>query len=225
VQRGGVVKKVLLFVALCMGLSWTVLAADEKMEEIYNNIVKSSKVQTPNSYTVKIENKSFEDALKELPKEILEGKGDPKVVVEFKKNEGVRILIENIKEEYRSLFSMYEEYFKFSGISKVQNPIELRKIIDSGKIRVDKSGSDVIVLQAWDPAQEAKDDNFAYFYLDRKRWVILEAVYYLDGNPYVKAQNSYKTYGKYYMPYKIVLTNMNDNTTDTFFFKDYLFNK
>ncbi|MBN2325349.1 MAG: hypothetical protein JXQ30_16590 [Spirochaetes bacterium] len=218
-------KKVLLLMVLCVGLSRTVFAADKQIEEIYKNIVKSSKVQTPDSYTVKIENKSFEDALKELPKEILEGKGDPKVVVEFKKNEGVRIIIENIKEEYRSLFSMYEEYFKFSGISKVQNPVELREIIDSDKIRVYKSGSEVIVLQAWDPTQEAKDDNFAYFYLDKKRWVISEAVYYLDGNPYVKAQNSYKSFGKYYMPYEIVLTNMNDNTSDTFFFKDYRFNK
>ena len=211
--------------ALCMGLSWTVLAADEKIEDIYRNIVRNSKVQTPGYYTVKIENKSFEDALKELPKEILEGNGDPRVVIEFKRGEGVRILIENIKEEYRSLFSMYEEYFKFSGISKVQNPAELREIIDSDKIRIYKSGPEVLVLQAWDPASEKKDDNFAYFYLDRNRWVISEALYYLDGNPYVKAQNSYKSFGKYYMPYKIVLTNMIDNTNDTFFFKDYQFDR
>lgn len=211
--------------ALCMGLSWTVLAADEKIEDIYRNIVRNSKVQTPGYYTVKIENKSFEDALEELPKEILEGNGDPRVVIEFKKGEGVRILIENIKEEYRSLFSMYEEYFKFSGISKVQNPAELREIIDSDKIRIYKSGPEVLVLQAWDPASEKKDDNFAYFYLDRNRWVISEALYYLDGNPYVKAQNSYKSFGKYYMPYKIVLTNMIDNTNDTFFFKDYQFDR
>ncbi len=218
-------KKVVILMALCMGLSWPVFAANEKIEDIYRNIVRYSKVQTPDYYTVKIENKSFEDALEELPKEILEGKGDPKVVIEFKRDEGVRILIENIKEEYRSLFSMYEEYFKFSGISKVQNPAELREIIDKDKIRVYKSGPDVLVLQAWDPASEEKDDNFAYFYLDRNRWVISEAVYYLDGNPYVKAQNSYKSFGKYYMPYKIVLTNMNDNTNDTFLFKDYKFDR
>jgi len=224
-QRGGAVKKVVILMALCMGLSWTVLAADEKIEDIYRNIVRNSKVQTPGYYTVKIENKSFEDALEELPKEILEGNGDPRVVIEFKRGEGVRILIENIKEEYRSLFSMYEEYFKFSGISKVQNPAELREIIDSDKIRIYKSGPEVLVLQAWDPASEKKDDNFAYFYLDRNRWVISEALYYLDGNPYVKAQNSYKSFGKYYMPYKIVLTNMNDNTNDTFFFKDYQFDR
>ena len=216
-------KKVFILMALCMGLSWTALAADETIEDIYRNIVRNSKVQTPDSYIVKIENKSFEDALEELPREILEGEGDPKVVIEFNKNEGVRILIENIKLEYRSLFSMYEEYFKFSGISKVQNPAELREIIDSDKIRVYKSEPELLILQAWDPASEKKDDNFAYFYLDRNHWVISEAVYYLDGNPYVKAQNSYKAFGKYYMPYKIVLTNMDDNTSDTFFFKEYRF--
>ena len=218
-------KKVFLILILCAGLTATGFASDETIEDVYTNIVKSSKVHTPDSYTVRIENKSFDDALEELPREILEGDGDPQVVIDFKKSRGVRILIENIKEEYRSLFSMYEEYFKFSGISKVQNPMELREIIDKDRIRIHKRSKDTLVLQAWDPSSEEKDDNYAYFYLDRKKWVISEAVYYLDGNPYVKAQNSYKPYGKYYMPYKIVLTNLNDNTSDTFFFEEYNFDR
>ena len=199
--------------------------ADVEIEEIYDNIVQMSGVNTPNSYKVIIENKSFDEALNELPPEILEGKGKPRVVISFRKKEGVKILIENIKEEYRSLFSMYEEYFKFSGISKVQNPKELREIIDRDKISVYKVEPGFVVLQAWDPQKEERDDNYAFFYLDKKKWVISEAVYYLDGNPYVKAENSYKAFGKYYMPYKIVLTNMNDNTNDVFFFKEYVFNK
>ena len=199
--------------------------ADEKIEEIYRNVAKMSGVYTPESYRVMIENESFKEALEELPKEIMEGDDQPRVVISFKKKKGVQILIENIKEEYRSLFSMYEEYFKFSGISKVQNPSELREIIDRNKISVHKTDKNVVVLQAWDPQKEQKDDNYAFFYLDRSKWVISKAVYYLDGNPYVKAENSYKTYGKYYMPYKIVLTNLTDNSSDVFFFKNYDFNE
>ena len=212
---------VLLFVFFLSGFS---IYADEKIEEIYKNVVRMSGANTPDSYRVMIENKSFDEALKELPPEILEGKDRPRVVISFTKMEGVKILIENIKEEYTSLFSMYEEYFKFSGISKVQNPKELREIIDRDKISVHKVDPNFVVLQAWDPQKDEKDDNYAFFYLDKKKWVISEAVYYLDGNPYVKAQNSYKSFGKYYMPYKIVLTNMNDNSSDVFFFKNYDFN-
>jgi len=212
---------VLLFVFFLSGFS---IYADEKIEEIYKNVVRMSGANTPDSYRVMIENKSFDEALKELPPEILEGKDRPRVVISFTMMEGVKILIENIKEEYTSLFSMYEEYFKFSGISKVQNPKELREIIDRDKISVHKVDPNFVVLQAWDPQKDEKDDNYAFFYLDKKKWVISEAVYYLDGNPYVKAQNSYKSFGKYYMPYKIVLTNMNDNSSDVFFFKNYDFN-
>ena len=212
---------VLLFVFFLSGFS---IYADEEIEKIYKNIERMSDVNTPDSYKVMIENKNFDEALEELPPEILEGKDRPRVVISFKKREGVKILIENIKEEYTSLFSMYEEYFKFSGISKVQNPKELREIIDRDKISVYKVDLNFVVLQAWDPTKEEKDDNYAFFYLDKKKWVISEAVYYLDGNPYVKAQNSYKSFGKYYMPYKIVLTNMNDNSSDVFLFRDYNFN-
>jgi hypothetical protein len=215
--------KLFIVLAAVLFLASFSLYAEERIEEIYRHIEKMSRAQTPDSYTVIIENRSFEEALKELPEEILEGEGRPRVVVSFKKNTGVKILIENIKEEYTSLFSMYEEYFKFSGISKVQNPIELREIIDSNKISIHKVEPNIVVLQAWDPQKEENDDNYAFFYLDRKRWVISQAVYYLDGNPYVKAENSYKTFGKYYMPYKIVLTNLNDNSSDVFFFKDYQF--
>lgn len=81
------------------------------------------------------------------------------------------------------------------------------------------------MVKAWDPGKEEKDDNYAFFYLDNKEWVIKEAVYYLEGIPFVKAENSYKNYGKYYMPYKIVLTSLNENTSDVFLFKDYRFNK
>lgn len=215
--------KLFIVLAAVLFLASFSLYAEERIEEIYRHIEKMSRAQTPDSYTVMIENRSFEEALEELPEEILEGEGRPRVVVSFKKNTGVKILIENIKEEYTSLFSMYEEYFKFSGISKVQNPIELREIIDSNKISIHKVETNIVVLQAWDPQKEDNDDNYAFFYLDKKRWVISQAVYYLDGNPYVKAENSYKTFGKYYMPYKIVLTNLNDNSSDVFFFKDYQF--
>jgi hypothetical protein len=216
------VRRFVLLFALVLFASFF-LYAGEGIEDIYQHIKRMSEVQTPNSYSVIIENKSFEEALEELPQEILEGEGQPRVVISFKKNEGVKILIENIKEEYRSLFSMYEEYFKFSGISKVQNPKELREIIDRDKISVYKVEPNRVILQAWDPQKEEKDDNYAFFYLDSKQWVISQAVYYLDGNPYMKAENSYKKYGKYYMPYKIVLTNMSDQSSDVFLFKEYKF--
>jgi hypothetical protein len=184
-----------------------------------------SKLHTPDTYRVTVENKSFSEALEELPEDILTGEGKPRVVVLFKKNDGVKIVIENIKEEYTSLFSMYEEYFKVSGISKVQNPIELREIIDKEKMNIYKVDKDAVVLQVWDPNEEKKTDNYAFFLLDRKRMVINQATYYLDGIPYMKAENSYKKYEKYLMPYKIVLTNMTDNSNDVFYFENYEFNK
>ncbi len=197
----------------------------EKILDIYRNVERMSKIHTPNSYRVKVENESFNEALKELPEDILTGRGEPQVLILFRKDEGVKIVIENIKGEYASLFSMYEDYFKFSGISKVQNPNELKEIIDKDKISFYKEDKNSVIVKAWDPQKEEKEDDYALFYLDKKNWVIREAIYYLDGNPYVKAVNSYKTYGKYYMPYKIVLTNMNDNSNDVFHFMDYQFNK
>jgi hypothetical protein len=180
---------------------------------------------TPASYRVRVENKKFEEALQELPEEILTGEGEPSVAIHFYKGEGVKIVIENIDSDYATIFSYIEDYFKFSGISKVQNPVEFKEIIDSGKIELHQETEDCIVVKAWDPEKEELDDNYALFYLDKKKWVINKAVYYLDGEPFVRAENSYKSIGKYYMPYKIVLTSVNENTSDVFLFKDYTFPK
>ena len=217
-------KKLLFLPCLLLLFSYISAYSDEKVEDIYKQIEKMSKLQTPDTYRVTVENKSFSEALEELPADILTGGGEPRVVILFKKNDGVKIVIENIKEEYTSLFSMYEEYFKVSGISKVQNPIELREIIDKEMMSIYKVEKDAIVLQVWDPDEEMMTDNYAFFYLDRNRMVINQATYYLDGTPYMTAENSYKKYGKYLMPYKIVLTNMTDNSNDVFYFEDYKFN-
>ena len=121
---------------------------------------------------------------------------------------------------------MYEEYFKFSGISKVQNPVEFKQIIDNNKAGFYKENEEFVIVQAWDPEKEERDDNYALFSLDRKMWVIKKAVFYLDGVPFVQAENSYKSYGKYYLPYKIELIYLNDeNTADVFLLKDYRFGK
>lgn len=218
-------KKYFILIVVLLLFSSIYALSGEKILDIYRNVERMSKIHTPNSYKVKVENESFNEALKELPEDILIGREKPQVLILFRKDEGVKIVIENIKGEYASLFSMYEDYFKFSGISKVQNPNEFKEIIDKDKISVYKEDKNSIIVKAWDPQKEEKDDDYALFYLDKKNWVIREAIYYLDGNPYVKAVNSYKTYGKYYMPYKIVLTNMNDNSSDVFHFMDYQFNK
>jgi hypothetical protein len=218
-------KKLLFLPCLLLLFSCIRAYSDDQIEDIYRKIEKMSKLQTPDSYRVTVKNKSFSEALEELPEDILTGGGEPKVVILFKKNDGVKIVIENIREEYTSLFSMYEEYFKVSGISKVQNPIELREIIDMEKMSIYKADKDVLVLQVWDPNEEKISDNYAFFKLDQNRMVINEATYYLDGTLYMKAENSYKKYGKYLMPYKIVLTNMTDDSNDVFYFEDYQFNK
>jgi hypothetical protein len=196
-----------------------------KIMEIYDSISAMSKKNTPASYKVKIENDNFNAALADLPEDILTGKGEPTVQVYFNRGEGVRIIIENIKIEYASLFSMYEEYFKFSGISKVQNPSEFKEIIDKDKVSFLEEDGDTVVVKAWDPEKEEKDNNFALFTLEKKNWVISKAVYYLDGNPYVQAENRYKIFGNYYMPYEIVLTNLVENSSDTFLFTNYRFNQ
>ena len=193
------------------------------LDEIYNNIVKMAKKNTPVSYTVEVENKKFDEALDELPEDILTGKGTPKVKIQFSKGTGVKIIIENIKSEYTSLFSMYEEYFKFSGISKVQNPDEFKQIIDSNKACFYEENDEFIVVQAWDPESDEKDDNYALFSLDKSKWVIMKAVYYLDGTPFVQAENRYKFYGDYYMPYRIELMYLTEDSSDVFLFKDYSF--
>jgi len=218
------VKKIsILIIVLCLLLPGFVALSHEKILEIYNSIAAMSKKQTPLSYRVKIENKSFKEALEDLPDDILTGEGPPSVIVQFHRGEGEKIVIENIKSEYASLFSMYEDYLKFSGISKVQNPAEFKAMIDKKKVSFYKEDSFSIVVQAWDPEKEEKDNNYALFTLDKKNWVINKAVYYLDGVPYVQAENSYKAYGKYYLPYKIVVTNLNESTSEVFLFKDYQF--
>jgi hypothetical protein len=192
--------------------------------DIYNKIKQMSMKNTPNSYRVRVNSGKFKEALQELPEDILTGNGEPYVTIQFQKGEGFKIVVENIKSEYASLFSMYEDYFKFSGISKVQNPVEFREIIDKDKLAVYKEDKDYLVVQAWDPEQEIKGDNYALFSLDKKNWVIQKAVYYLDGTPFVQVENSYKAYGKYYMPYKVVLLYLTENTSDIFLFEDYKFN-
>jgi hypothetical protein len=210
-----------LFILFCYGTAYS----EGGLEEIYKNIVTMAKKNTPSAYTVEVENNKFDEALEELPEDILTGKGRPKVKIQFSKGVGVKIIIENIKSEYASLFSMYEEYFKFSGISKVQNPAEFKQIIDSNKANFYEENDEFIVVQAWDPESDVKDDNYALFSLDKNNWVIRKAVYYLDGTPFVQAENSYKFFGNYYMPYRIELIYLSEDSSDVFLFKDYNFNK
>jgi hypothetical protein len=202
--------------------SMGVLPASD-ITEVYNEIVRMSQRNTPDSYQVRVRNQSFEEALADLPEEILTGSKEPAVAIHFKKGEGVRIVIENIKSEYASLFSMYEDYLEFSGISNVQNPPELKAIIDKGKVMVQSEDENTVVLKAWDPEKVEKGDDFALFTLDKKTWVIEEAVYYLDGNPYVRAENKYKRFGSYYLPYEIVLRNLSDESSEVFLFTEYRF--
>jgi hypothetical protein len=197
--------------------------ASEDLLGVFKNIEEMSAKNTPPGYTVIVENKRFAEALKELPKDVLTGKGEPAVSVRFRRGEGVKIVILNVKSEYASLFSMYEDYLRFSGISKVQNPAEFKEIIDKGKVELQNGDSGFVVMKAWDPTREERDNNYALFYLDKSTWVIKKSVYFLDGAPYVEAVNSYKEYGKYYLPNKIVLTYKKENSTDVFLFKNYKF--
>ena len=216
------VKRIAICVLIIL-FSTGLLFGGDRIAEIYNSISAMSQRITPDSYRVRVENKTFAEALQDLPEDILTGTGKPAVVVTFKKGEGVRIIIENIKSEYASLFSMYEDYLKFSGISKVQNPGEFKELVDMGKVGFYKEDANSVVVQAWDPEKEEKDNNYALFTLDKKKWVIIKAVYYLDGAPYVQVENSYKSYGKWYLPFKIELTNLVDDTSDVFLFQEYTF--
>ncbi|RLA89625.1 MAG: hypothetical protein DRG20_04465 [Deltaproteobacteria bacterium] len=199
-------------------------SADKKIVEIYNNIAKMSQIYTPEHYAVKVINKKFEEALKELPEDVLISGKKPYVLIDFTKGKGVRILIENIKDEYKSLFSMYEDYFKFSGISKVQNPMEFKEIIDQGVVKFYKEDKNYVIVQAWDPEKKDKKDDYALFYLDKKMWIIKKAIYYIDGTPYVEAINHYEKIGKYYLPTRIELKSLTEEGGgDVFYFKDYQF--
>jgi hypothetical protein len=211
---------VVLSVFILVG--WQAMS-EPNLQEIYKNIDLMSSKNTPQTYKVRVENGKFEEALKELPKDILSGSGKPYVSIYFKKGEGVRIVIENVQSEYASLFSYIEDYVKFSGISKVENPPEFKEMIDKGMVAPYKEDKDYVILKGWDPKKGVKDDNYALFYLTKKNWVIEKAIYYVDGTPFVQADNSYKKYGQYYLPYKIVLTSLNDNSQDVFNLKDYSF--
>jgi len=204
-------------------LTGSLIFAGPSLQQIYSNINEMSGKITPRSYRVRVENNKFDEALKELPQDILTGDGKPFVSIYFRKGEGVRIVIENVQSEYASLFSYIEDYVKFSGISKVQNPQEFKVMLDKDKIEYYREEKDFVIVKAWDPETEVKDDNYALFYLDKKNWVIKKAVYYVDGTQFVEAENSYKKFGQYYLPYKIVLTSLNDNSQDVFTLKDYTF--
>ncbi len=194
------------------------------LESIYSNIKRMSEKYTPDHYVVKVYNEKFEEALKDLPPDVLIGNKKPEVIIIFNRGKGVKIEIKNIKEEYKNLFSMYEEYFRFSGISKVQNPSEFKDIMDAGVLSIYKEDKNTVVVKAYDPEKKEKKDDFALFYLDKKMWIIKKAVYYLDGNPYVESINSYKKIGKYYLPYKIELKPLSgEGETEVFYFKDYKF--
>lgn len=216
-------KRIIIIISIMLLLPAFSLFSQDRMLEIYKNIAEMSKKQIPPSYRVRVNNRSFSEALKELPSDILTGKGEPAVVIQFQRGKGVSIVIENVKKEYSSLFSIYEDYLKFSGISKVQNPDELKTMLDKDKLKLYSEDGSSVVIQAWDPEKLEKDNNYALFTFDKKNWVINKAVYFLDGNPYVQVENSYKLYGKYYMPSKIVLRNLADNTTEEFIFEDYRF--
>ena len=219
--------KIKIFVIMVIVFTFSfslALSYDKKIVEIYNNIVKMSKKYTPKHYTVKVINKKFEEALKDLPEDVLINGKKPYVLIDFTKGKGVSIIIENIKPEYKSLFSMYEDYFKFSGISKVQNPVEFKKIIDQGVVKFYKEDKNYIVVQAWDPEKKEKKDDYALFYLDKRMWIIKKAIYYVDGSPYVEAINNYEKIKKYYLPVKIELKSLTgEKGGDVFYFKDYKF--
>lgn len=216
-------KRCIVIIAVVLLLPAFFLFSQERMLEIYKNIAETSKKQIPPSYKVRVSNRSFSEALKDLPSDILTGKGEPAVMIQFQRGKGVNIVIENVKKEYSSLFSVYEDYLKFSGISKVQNPDELKTMLDKDKLKLYSEDSSSVVIQAWDPEKLEKDNNYALFTFDKKNWVINKAVYFLDGNPYVEVENNYKLYGKYYMPSRIVLRNLADNTTEEFILENYRF--
>lgn len=216
-------RNIIIAVVVLVLLPTSGLLFGRDIEDIYASICRMSSKNTPVTYKVKVENESFREALAELPEEIRTGNEEPAVMVYFKKGDGVKIVIENIKSEYASIFSMYEDYLKFSGISNVQNPDEFKRIIDVNMIQFHEEDNESVIVKAWDPERGEMDDNFALFALSKDKWVIESAVYYLDGNPYVQAENRYKSYGSYYLPYEIVLTNLNDNSREVFKFSNYLF--
>ena len=200
-----------------------VILTASNIDEVFGAIERMSNRNTPEAYRVRVQNESFDEALSDLPQDIWTGTSKPFVEIYFKKGEGIHLVVENVKSEYASIFSMYEDYLRFSGISNIQNPAELKEIIDSGKVVVSDEDNDKVVLKAWDPEQEEKGNNFAFFTIDKKKWVIDKAVYFLDGSAYVQAENKYKSIGSYYLPYEIVLENLVDQSSEVFRLTDYRF--
>lgn len=216
----------LVFAAIIFAtVTQVAMPTQEKLQSIYQSILAASKKHTPETYSVRIKNGSLEDSLKELPEDILTGTGAPQVMLRFQKGKGVSMYIKNVKEEYAHLFSMYEEYLQSSGISKVQNPPEFKSIMDINRVAFQSEEKDTVILKVWDPKGEIEEGNYALFTLDKGKWVIRKVVYYLEDEPIIRLENDYKTYGSYYMPGQIVMTNLRDSSTEIFRFENYTFGK
>lgn len=214
-----------LVVVLVAAVTQVAMPTQERLQNIYQSILRASRTHTPETYSVRIKNGSLEDSLKELPEDILTGTGDPQVILQFRKGEGVSMYIENVKEEYAHLFSMYEEYLQSSGISKVQNPPEFKSIMEKDRVAFQSEKADSVILKVWDPKGEIEEGNYALFTLDKGRWVIRQVVYYLEDEPIIRLENDYRSYGSYYMPEQIVMTNLRDSSTEIFRFENYKFGK
>lgn len=210
-----------LWAAVLVVLVPRVVAAETKMRSLYRSIVSASERLVPEKYLVQVENEKFTDSLRDLPEEILTGK--PRVVVRFQKGAGVRMFIDNVKTEYANLFAMYERYLQLSGITKVQNPEEFKRIMDQNLVEIKTEDESTITIQAWDPETGERGDDYALFTLDKERWMIRKAVYCLDGNPFMRLDTTYEFYGGYYLPSRIDLISLAENETEVFRFKGYRF--
>ncbi len=107
--------------------------SQERILEIYKNIVKMAEKTTPSSYTVEIENKKFKEALEELPEDILTGKGAPAVKIQFAKGVGVKIIIENIKSEYATLFQCMRNILNFQVFQRSRILLNLNRLLITTK--------------------------------------------------------------------------------------------
>jgi hypothetical protein len=221
-------KKVLtvpFLIALCTATLATLPprrgAAETGMQKVYSAIVAASERLVPEEYLVQVENEQFAQSLRDLPEDILTG--EPSVVVKFRKGAGVKMFIDNVKSEYANLFAMYERYLQLSGITKVQNPEEFKRIMDQDLVVFRTEDESSITIQAWDPETGEKGDDYALFTLDKKRWMIRKAVYYLDGSPFMQLDTTYEFYGEYYLPMTIALKNLAEDETEVFRFKEYRF--
>jgi len=214
--------KLIVVIVVVVGV-FILLYGGDRLSEIYKSVEKHASINTPDTYSVTVENRRFSEALSELPEDVLIGDARPSVLIKFKKGEGFKVVISGVKEEYAGLFSMYEDYFRFSGISKMQNPPELKEIIDKGLVEYVGREGKFEILKAWDPEKGKSENSYALFYIDPEKWVIVKARYFLEGAEYVQAMNSYKKIGKYYLPDKILLKHLGEGTEETFEFKNYVF--